>query len=423
MSKKVTTLGMIADIITGPFGSQLHMSDYVDEGIPVIMPQNIGNRIVIENGIAKISEENYKRLIKYAVHKDDLVFSRRGDVEKHAFISKSEQALCGTGCLRVRIKCDKVYPLFLSFFLSRYETKKWLTSHAVGSNMPNINTEILSTVPVELPDYETQVKIADILQLLDSKILSNCAVCDSLEQMARTIYDYWFLQFDFPDESGNPYRQSGGKMVWNEELKREIPEGWSVETINEMTTSNRGVTYNKEDLLSDSQVGVLVLRGNNIQNNRLVYDNNVAYVANTLVAEEQRIRAHDIIFTMSSGSKEHIGKCVMFQFDSPHTYGAFLTKFTPKKDKEYYVYLSMISKFFKKKIEAICNGTGINNLTKETFDNISFPIPRSSILSSFEKIVAPMFNRIGDCELENEELVKLRDFLLPILMNGQAKVR
>jgi type I restriction enzyme S subunit len=125
---------------------------------------------------------------------------------------------------------------------------------------------------------------------------------------------------------------------------------------------------------------------------------------------------------MSSGSKEHIGKCTMFQSDSLHTYGAFLTKFTPDSDKIGYVYISMISDYFKQKIKAICNGTGINNLTNETFDNLIFPKPDTSVLCNFEKVVAPLFEKMGVCEREIEELAKLRDWLLPMLMNGQAVV-
>ena len=100
--------------------------------------------------------------------------------------------------------------------------------------------------------------------------------------MAKQLYDYWFVQFDFPNEDGKPYKSSGGAMVWNEKLKRRIPEGWNVMSINEICTSCRGVSYGKDDLLSDSN-GVLVLRGNNIENNRIVYDSNVAFVPNDFV--------------------------------------------------------------------------------------------------------------------------------------------
>lgn len=174
-------LGDIANIITGPFGSQLHMEDYVETGIPVIMPQNIGDRVVNEAGIARISEDDYKRLHRYATKVNDIVYARRGDVEKHAFISTDNRALCGTGCLRVRIyDTNIVYPLFLSFYLNRPETRRWITVHAVGTNMLNLNTGILASVPLNLPDYELQVKIAETLQQIDDKIRHNSLINENL---------------------------------------------------------------------------------------------------------------------------------------------------------------------------------------------------------------------------------------------------
>jgi len=299
---------------------------------------------------------------------------------------------------------------------------KHLKRLAQGSQTKFLTMQILDSFQVLDFPYEEQKTLISSVYAIDSKIRLNDRICSELEAMAKTLYNYWFVQFDFPDENGKPYRISGGEMVWNEQLKREIPKGWNVTTINDMTHSYRGVSYDKKDLLPTAENGILVLRGNNIQNNRLVYDANVAYVPCSLVSKEQQIRAHDIILTMSSGSKDHIGKCTMFQYDSPHTYGAFLTKFTPESDKVGFVYLSMISDFFKKKIQAICNGTGINNLTNETFDNLVFPKPDKTILGYFEEIVAPLFEKMGECDRENEKLTKLRDWLLPILMNGQARV-
>ena len=146
---KITTLGEITNIITGPFGSQLHMSDYVDMGIPVIMPQDIIGGTISMNNIACIGETDYLRLIRYDIKPNDIIFARRGDIEKHAFITDDSRLLCGTGCFRIRIIDSSVYPLFLSYFLDRLETRKWLVTHAVGSNMPNLNIAILASVPIE----------------------------------------------------------------------------------------------------------------------------------------------------------------------------------------------------------------------------------------------------------------------------------
>jgi len=257
---------------------------------------------------------------------------------------------------------------------------------------------------------------------LSSENLLTKHINDNLEQLAKTLYDYWFVQFEFPDTNGKPYKTDGGKMVWNEKLKRDIPEEWEVKSLNDITINYRGVSYNKEDLLSNPNEGVLVLRGNNIQENRLVYDNNVAYIPSSFMSEEQSIKKHDIIMTMSSGSKEHIGKCVMFQFNSLHTYGAFLTKFTPNNECPYFVFQIMNSDYFKAKIKNICGGTGINNLTNRTFDEVLCVYPPKEILSSFEKYLNSLYMKIGINDLEVIRLTQMRDWLLPMLMNGQIKV-
>lgn len=154
--KENITLGDIAAIQTGPFGSQLHASDYVENGIPVIMPTNIGNNLNIEvDAIAKINEDDLYRLSRYQVFEDDIVYSRRGDVERCAFITKSQNNwLCGTGCLRVRFKKGDIVPKFFAYQLSTDEAKGWISGHAVGSTMPNLNSSILAQVPLIKPDVE-----------------------------------------------------------------------------------------------------------------------------------------------------------------------------------------------------------------------------------------------------------------------------
>lgn len=173
-------LGDVANIITGPFGSQLHMEDYVEEGIPVIMPQNIKDRKVDEVGIARITELDFQRLKKYATKKDDMVYARRGNVEKHAFIESDDDLLCGTGCLRIRVTDSSVLPEYLSFYLCRPKIRRWLVTHAVGSNMPNLNTDILFEIPIEVPSYNVQIQIADVLRTIENKIDINKKINDNL---------------------------------------------------------------------------------------------------------------------------------------------------------------------------------------------------------------------------------------------------
>ena len=214
-------------------------------------------------------------------------------------------------------------------------------------------------------------------------------------------------------------------MVWNDKLKREIPDGWEILSINDLTTTCRGVSYDASQVsdIMTPENNILVLRGNNIKNSHVVLDSNTAYISSSLVSPEQRIHRYDIIMTMSSGSKEHLGKCGMFQFDSQHTYGAFLTQFSPKKDYHYYVFSFLMSAWYKAKIKSICNGTGINNLTNENFNQVLLPVPPEQYIRLFNSLVSSSFDRIGENEMQTEMLGKQRDDLLPLVMNGQVSVR
>jgi type I restriction enzyme S subunit len=181
-------LGDIADIITGPFGSVLHKSDYVAEGFPLIMPQNIGDRVLYFDDIARISDIDADRLKKYEVFENNIVYARRGNVEKHAFIVTSYgRCFCGTGCLRVRINSEEAIPMYVSFYLSRPESREWISKQAVGANMPNINTEILSNICIELPTIDEQRKIVHILKSLEDRRLNNNAINDNLPYQSSMV--------------------------------------------------------------------------------------------------------------------------------------------------------------------------------------------------------------------------------------------
>ena len=166
---KKTTLGILCEesggnIQTGPFGSQLHASDYVPVGIPSIMPQNIGDNRISVDGIARIKKEDAQRLSRYLVKPGDIIYSRRGDVERRALIRENEDGwLCGTGCLRVRFgEKVKIDSIFMSHYLGDPIIRSWIVQHAVGATMPNLNTSILSNVPVLLPTYAEQKAIAAV---------------------------------------------------------------------------------------------------------------------------------------------------------------------------------------------------------------------------------------------------------------------
>src|SRR5690554_2343508 len=198
----VTTLGELAkasggDIQSGPFGSQLHASDYVDDGIPSIMPKNITVDAITTDDIARVSPDDVERLSKYKVQVGDIIYSRRGDVEKCARITETEDGwLCGTGCLRVRIKPTIISTEFLHAYLCHPVVREWIVRHAVGATMPNLNTSILSALPVGIPNKSEMTAIGSIWLTISDQIRLNSQINQTLEQMAQAIFKSWFVDFE-----------------------------------------------------------------------------------------------------------------------------------------------------------------------------------------------------------------------------------
>ena len=186
-------------IQTGPFGSQLHADDYVENGIPVVMPQQLGDNEITMDGISRVAEQDRNRLARHVMREGDIVFSRRGDVTRRAYITEKEDGwLCGTGCLLLRLshpECDNRY---LTRFLGLHAARSYLTRHAIGATMPNLNQGILASVPVVLPPRKHQERIVGMASAYDDGIENNRRRIRLLEQAARLLYEEWFVRLRFP---------------------------------------------------------------------------------------------------------------------------------------------------------------------------------------------------------------------------------
>jgi type I restriction enzyme S subunit len=241
-----TTLGRACadgggDVQTGPFGSQLHAADYVPVGVPSIMPQNIGDNRISEYGIARITSDDATRLSKYLVREGDIVYSRRGDVEKRALIRANETGwLCGTGCLRVRLGDKGANPSYAAYYLGHPSVREWIVRHAHGATMPNLNTSILSSCPFVLPPPAEQYAIAHILGTLDDKIELNRRRNQTLEAMARALFKDWFVDFGpvrAKMEGRKPYLPTDLWQLFPDCLDDEgKPEGWEFRRVSEFLT-------------------------------------------------------------------------------------------------------------------------------------------------------------------------------------------
>lgn len=190
---KTKALRFLSDIQTGPFGSQLHKEDYVDDGTPIVTVEHLGNRVFTEQNLPRVSNEDKQRLSKYILKEGDIVFSRVGSVDRCSFVDSQHTGWLFSGrCLRVR-PFEEISPLFLYYFFCLESTKKFIRNIAVGATMPSINTKLMGEIEVSYPDKQVQEKIANLLGAIDDKIELNNAINDNLEQQVLAMYRNKFI--------------------------------------------------------------------------------------------------------------------------------------------------------------------------------------------------------------------------------------
>ena len=422
MSKwRQTTLGKVlisggGKIQTGPFGSQLHASDYVADGIPCIMPANMKSNRVDLSAIAYISEKDAKRLSKHLVKAGDILYSRRGDVTQKALIREAEAGyFCGTGCLLVR-PGDAIDPEFLTYHLSTPTNQDWIVKQAVGATMPNLNTAILSAVPLNLPpNKDIQRRTAAILSALDAKIDCNNRINAELEAMAKTLYDYWFVQFDFPDANGKPYKSSGGKMAYNATLKREIPSGWHDSNVLAVADLLGGGTPTKKK--PHYWGGDIPFFTPTDADGSIFKFSTTDYITSEgLKGSSTKLFSKHTVFITARGS---VGRLVLAGVDMAMNQSCYALR---AKAGISHVFLFFLAKELIHHLHVKSSGSVFDSIVSNDIELTKLAIPKGEVIEMFAAVVEPAFEKIANNTKENQQLAQLRDWLLPLLMNGQVTV-
>ena len=314
------------------------------------------------------------------------------------------------------------YDIDYIYYALRLELKR-LREKSQGSQTKFLTMPILTSISLGNLVETEQSTVSRVLKILDKKIALNNRINAELEAMAKTLYDYWFVQFDFPDANGKPYKTSGGKMEYNATLNREIPAGWNDSILGKFIELDRGVTYSKEDVRTqDDKDTIGILRATNVTGNNVDIDD-LVFIPSSRVNVNQMLNKFDILIVMSSGSKEHVGKNGVYYFEKKHAFGAFCSKITPVRKYRYFINTFLQSKWFKSYINNQCLGTNINNLTNTHITNCEIICPTPDVVALFENKMMPIYNKLASNTQENSHLIQLRDWLLPLLMNGQVTVK
>lgn len=404
MEWKEVRLGDIADVQTGPFGSQLHKSDYIAEGIPCIMPTNIGPHLnFIVDGIAHVSEVDANRLSRHLTEIGDIIYARRGDIEKCAYVTTNEEKwLCGTGCLKIRCN-NEVNSRFIAYLLSTAECKKWITGNAVGTTMLNLSKGILSNLPLLVPSHEDQRRIASILSSLDRKIELNNKINADLEEMAQAIFKNWFVDFE-------PFKD--GKFVDSELGK--IPEGWKVGRLTDIIKLMPGGTpKTSEPLYWDN--GTIPFFSPKDVNGVYCFATEKHITETGLNKCSSNLYPKDTIFITCRGT---VGKVCLAACDMAMNQSNYAIRAIDGYSQYYGFFLvkSVVERLIKKS-----NGAVFSAITSKDFDE-EILIPSQKAVEDFTNVIDGFFRRIFTIGTENSRLSLLRDTLLPRLMSGELEV-
>ena len=407
-------LGELSDIQTGPFGSQLHQRDYVDEGTPCIMPTNIGNQLdILSEGIAKVKDEDVERLKKHCAKAGDIVYSRRGDIEKCAFITHREEGwLCGTGCLRIRIISEKVNPHFIAYQLSTKECKRWIVGNAVGTTMLNLNTGILKELPLSIPNKQQQDKIVSILKSLDDKIDVNHKINENLEQQAQALFKSWFVDFEpFKDQ---PFVESELGM---------IPQGWRVGTLGEIIKEIESGSRPKGGAETD---GIPSIGAEKIERFGVYDYSGEKFINNDFYTNMKRGHVEDgDVLLYKDGA--YTGKSSMALDGFPYCECAvnehvFLLR-TESSKSQFFLYYLISYPEIKTMIHTLASSKAAQpGLNQKELLGLDIIIPDEDTVKLFNNLVSPSMHQIATNSKQSRRLAELRDTLLPRLMSGELKV-
>ena len=379
---RMTQLKSIADIQTGPFGSQLHKEDYVENGTPIVTVEHLGNRVFTEQNLPKVSDSDKARLSKYTLSTGDIVFSRVGSVDRCSYVDNSHDGWMFSGrCLRVR-PTETVDSLYLYYYFCLEETKQFVRNIAVGATMPSINTKLLGEVEIALPNLSNQQRIAAVLSSLDDKIENNQKLNDNLADLLQTVY-----QERFGDTS----------LVANQGILSDICS-YSRDKV-AVSELNVSTYFSTENMLSGKAGST---------------------EATSLPTTPQTTACHKGD-TLISNIRPYFKKIVYCEDKCGCSTDVLC--FTPSQPcYSAYLFSTLYADKFFAFMVAGSKGTKMPRGDKQQIMTYPVVLPSEEELAGFNTIASPLLEQIYSNRAENKRLSILRDTLLPKLMSGEINV-
>ncbi len=405
MSWEKVKLGEISLCIQpGPFGSQLHNSDYADVGTPIVMPKDMVDGHIRHTGLIRVPEEYVARLQRHQVYEGNLMVARKGDVRRCVYITQNENGwLTGSDCLKVTLNGSCCFPKYIYYQLRSPFIGKWLEQISIGATMPSINTGLLSSIEIYLPPLDTQRRIADVLSAYDDLIENNRKQIKLLEEAAQRLYKEWFVDLRFPGHEHT-------KIVDG------VPEGWKPCTLDDVIEFDPKVRLGKDRVKQFVPMSAL-------STSSMVLDINE--IIETKSNSGSKFQNGDTLLARITPCLENGKTAFVYGLESDE--GAVgSTEYIVMRSKRlnpYMVYLlSRTSVFRQAAINSMSGSDGRQRVKADKLKALAYLLAPTGLIHSFERIASPMFEMIFELNKQIFATTEARDRLLPKLMSGEVEV-
>lgn len=387
-----------------------------ETGYKLVTSKNILSNTLDLNSAYFISEEDFVNINKRSkVKQYDILFSMIGTVGSLYFETSDtiDYAIKNIGVFSCE---DKEKAEWLYYYLQSSYAQQYIKRYLNGAVQKFLPLKGLREFPVPQFNKELHNRIKILLNI-DQKIQINNKINQELEAMAKTLYDYWFVQFDFPDQNGKPYQSSGGKMIYHPELKREIPEGWGVEKLGELAQFKNGINYEKTSSGSEK---VKIINVRNISSSTIFInqtDLDEIFLEND--KSTNFIVNEGMILITRSGIPG--ATRLVSELEAKTVYSGFIIA----SEVNDLINKNLIFYYLKNVEEVLKNqsaGTIMKNISQSVLTDMTVSLPPQNVLLKFNSIIDNILEQMKNVQRQNQELTLLRDWLLPMLMNGQVKV-
>ncbi len=404
-----TTLGECVDLVIDHRGKTPAKmgGDWTDDGVRVISAANVHNGSIDNvDQIRCVSEEIYNKWMSEDICRNDCFIASEGaSLGENCIWDSDEKIVLGQRLYAIRTNASKLDPWCFAAYMQTKRFRAQIDQISTGSTVFGVSQPVLLGVKLLLPSIDVQKRIGHLYMIVKRKIENNLSICERLEELAKDLYNYWFLQFDFPNDSGKPYKTSGGKMEWNKELKRSVPVGWKTTTIGDIT------------LCHDSKRVPLSA------NQREEIAGDIPYYGATDIMGyvNRAIFSGDYVLMAEDGSvMDREGHPVLQRITGDTWVNNHAHVLEPINGYSCKLLMMLLKDIY---VPSIKTGSIQMKINQENMNGIVVVDIPKDLRIKINRLLEPIDNKIIDLQKENQELVKLRDFLLPMLFNGQVSFR